>query len=256
MDKIAKTPEDRLLLAKAWDKIHSAMQRNIPGHTGFLSPREQELCQFLFGNHPQLHFFGGTEEAERKMLCFLPDYWEESFLWEDGSPIVCLRANFYKGDTLTHRDILGALMGLGIRRETVGDIHLSQGSCDFLVAEEIAPFLLQDFKQAGRTHLTLTQIPLSQIRLPEMKIQEISDTVSSLRLDSVISSGFRISRSTAAELIEAGKAAIDGLPCEKPDKTVCEGNQISLRGYGKIRLHKIGGQTKKGRISVMIHRYL
>jgi RNA-binding protein YlmH len=80
--------------------------------------------------------------------------------------------------------------------------------------------------------------------------------VASVRLDSIISSGFRIGRSLAAQYITAGKAAIDGLPCEKPDKTVSEGCKISVRGLGKLKLATIGGQTKKGRISVVIHRYI
>lgn len=80
--------------------------------------------------------------------------------------------------------------------------------------------------------------------------------MASLRLDSVISSGFRIGRSLAAQYISGGKAAIDGLPCEKPDKSVTEGAKISVRGLGKIKLFSINGITKKGRISVEIHRYV
>ena len=87
-------------------------------------------------------------------------------------------------------------------------------------------------------------------------MKELRDTLASLRLDSVISAGFRIGRSQAAQFISAGKAAIDGLPCEKPDKTVTEGAKISVRGLGKIKLQTVGGQTKKGRISVIIHRYM
>ena len=94
------------------------------------------------------------------------------------------------------------------------------------------------------------------ILLPEPEVKQIKDTVASLRLDSIISSGFRIGRSLAAQHISAGKAAIDGLPCEKPDKQVEEGAKISVRGLGKIKLQKINGQTKKGRISVVIDRYV
>ena len=86
--------------------------------------------------------------------------------------------------------------------------------------------------------------------------EEIKDTLASLRLDSVISSGFRIGRSLASQYISAGKASIDGLPCEKPDKPVAEGSRVSVRGLGKIRLAQINGKTKKDRISVVIHRYI
>lgn len=199
--------------------------------------------------------FGGYEDAERKMCIFLPDYLDDSFLIDEESPVVCLRATFFKDESPTHRDFLGALMGCGITRESVGDILVGTNTCDFFVTEEIAPYILQNFESAGRVSLKLTKIALQDVAIPEQKFSEISDTVASVRLDSILSSGFRISRSTAGEYIAAGKTAIDGLICEKPDKGVAEGAKISVRGLGKIRLSKIGHTTKKGRISVIIHLY-
>lgn len=256
IEKIAQTPEDKLLLAKLWDKINAGMRKNIPAHTNFLSPRELDLASYLFGQPEGLHAFGGYGDAERKMLIYLPDYLEESTLMDADSPCICLRAVFYQGDSPNHRDFLGALMGAGIGRETVGDICVSRGSCDFFVTQEIAPYILQNFTSAGRTKLHLEQIPLDQVSIPDPEVKEIKDTLASLRLDSVISSGFRIGRSLAAQYVSAGKAAIDGLPCEKPDKTVSEGAKISVRGLGKIRLYAVNGKTKKDRISVVIHRYV
>ena len=190
------------------------------------------------------------------MLVYLPEYLDESALFYDDSPVVCLHAAFYENDTPTHRDFLGALMGAGISRESVGDICVSTGSCDFFVTAEIAPYILQNFTSAGRTKLSITAIPVSDAHIPQPETKEILDTLASLRLDSVISSGFRIGRSLAAQHISAGKVAIDGLPCEKPDKLVAEGARISLRGSGKIKLVSANGQTKKGRIPVVIHRYV
>lgn len=256
IDKVAQSGEDKVLLAKLWDKINAGMRRNIPAGTCYLSQREQELAKYLFGSPEGLYFFGGYEDAERKMLVFLPEYLEENALYEEDSPCVCLRATFYQGDSPSHRDFLGALMGAGIGRETVGDICVGTGSCDFFVTAEIAPYLLQNFTSAGRTKLHLQQIPLTDACIPEPEVKEIKDTLASLRLDSVISSGFRIGRSLAAQYVSTGKAAIDGLPCEKPDKTVAEGMKISVRGLGKIKLEKINGKTKKDRISVVIHRYV
>ena len=256
IEKIARTPEDKLLLSKLWDKIDAGIRREIPTNTCFLSPRELDLSRYLFGDYPGLVSFGGYPDAERKMLCYLPEYLEESYLEEDGSPIVCLRATFYEADTPSHRDFLGALMGAGISRESVGDICVGKGSCDFFVTAEIAPYLLQSFTSAGRTRLHLEAIPLNEAQIPEPEVKEIRDTLASLRLDSVISSGFRIGRSLAAQHVSAGKAAINGLPCEKPDKAVMEGDKISVRGMGKIKLRTVGGQTKKGRISVVIDRYV
>jgi len=256
IEKIAHNPEDRMLLAKLWDKINAGIRKSIPAHTNFLSPREQEMARYLFGEPEGLYAFGGYGDAERKMLIFLPEYLEEAALYEEDSPCVCLRAEFYQGDTLSHRDFLGALMGAGIGRETVGDICVGKERCDFFVTAEIAPYILQNFTSAGRAKLHLERIPLNQAVIPEPEVKEIKDTMASLRLDSVISSGFRIGRSLAAQYVTTGKAAIDGLPCEKPDKTVSEGMKISVRGLGKIKLQTINGRTKKDRISVVIHRYV
>lgn len=256
IEKIAQTPEDRLLLAKLWDKINAGIRKNIPANTCFLSPRELELASYLFGKPEGLYSFGGYPEAERKMLVFLPDYLDESALTESDSPVCCLCATFYQGDSPSHRDFLGALMGAGIGRETVGDILVDKGSCDFFVTAEIAPYILQNFTSAGRTKLHLEQIPLANASIPEPEVREIKDTLASLRLDSVIASGFRIGRSLAAQYVTSGKATIDGLPCEKPDKAVAEGMKISVRGLGKIKLASVNGRTKKDRISVVIHRYV
>ena len=256
IEKIAHNPEDRLLLAKLWDKINAGIRRNIPASTCFLSPRELEMARFLFGDEPGLYAFGGYGDAERKMLVYLPDYLEEDSLYDEDAPLVCLRATFFEGDTPSHRDFLGALMGSGIAREAVGDICVGKGSCDFFVTAEIAPYIIQNFLSAGRTRLHLNAVSLREAQIPEPEVKVIKDTLASLRLDSVISSGFRIGRSLAAQYVSAGKAAIDGLPCEKPDKNVSEGAKISVRGLGKIKLETVGGNTKKGRISVVIHRYV
>lgn len=256
IDKIAQTAEDKLLLAKLWDKINAGIRKNIPVNTCFLSPRELEMSRYLFGDEPGLAVFGGYDEAERKMLCWLPNYLDESYFQSDDSPLICLRATFWNGDTPSHRDFLGALMGLGIARETIGDICVGKGYCDFFATAEIAPYLLQNFTSAGRTHLHLECIPLAAVEIAEPETKEIRDTVASLRLDSVIASGFRIGRGFAAEYIAAGKASVNGLPCEKPDKTVAEGMKISVRGMGKIKIKSVGGLTKKGRIPVVIDRYV
>jgi len=255
IDKIAQTQEDKILLAKLWDKIISGIHKNIPVNTCFLSIREQEIARFLFGDTEGLYSFGGYDDAERKMLVYLPDYLEEEAL-PDTAALVCLRATFYQGDSPTHRDFLGALTGAGIAREVIGDILVNNGSCDFFVTQEVAPFVLQNFVGAGRTKVKLQQIPLSDVAVPKPETKEIRDTLPSLRLDSVISAGFRVSRSAAAEFVIAGRTAINGLPCEKPDKVIDEGATVSVRGLGKIQLKLVNGQTKKGRISVVIDRYV
>ena len=245
-----------MLLAKVWDKLTAGMRREIPAATAFLSPREQEMARYLFGAQPGLSFFGGYKDAERAMAVYLPEYLEEDWLMGEDSPLVCLQCTWFEGDELSHRDLLGALMGAGISRDSVGDICVGNGGCQIFVTEQIAPYILQNFTSAGRTKLHVETISLADVAVAEAETKEIRDTVASVRLDSIISSGFRIGRSLAAQYITAGKAAIDGLPCEKPDRTVAEGAKISVRGLGKCKLRAIGGQTKKGRISIIIDRYI
>lgn len=245
-----------MLLSKLWDKIDAGIRRNIFSNTCFLTPRELELSRFLFGDCLGLIAFGGYPDAERKMLCYLPDYLPESCLEEDDGPIACLHATFYQQDHPSHRDFLGALIRSGISRESIGDICVGTGSCDFFVADEIAPFLVEHFSNAGRTRLHINQIPLKDAQIPEPRITEIVDTLSSLRLDSLVSSGFRIGRNAAVQHICTGKTSVDGFPCEKPDKTIHEGATVSVRGLGKIKLKTVNGLTKKGRTSVIIHRYV
>ena len=95
IEKIAQSPEDKVLLAKLWDKINAGLRKNIPASTCFLSPREQELAKYLFGTPEGLHFFGGYPDAERKMLVYLPEYLDEAALFDGDSPCICLRAAFF-----------------------------------------------------------------------------------------------------------------------------------------------------------------
>ncbi|MBQ3000559.1 MAG: RNA-binding protein [Oscillospiraceae bacterium] len=253
IDKIAKTEDDRLLLARIWDKINAGIHKYRLASSGFLSPREQEMAQFLFGNVGGLHFWGGYDAAQRKCLIYLPDYLYD--IPED-DPIVCLRATYYAGDELSHRDFLGALMGFGVDRQCVGDICVQEGFCDFFVTREISDHLLREFTDVGRTKVKLQILPIEEFLPPEEKTETISDTLPSLRLDCVIASGFRISRSRAGEFIAAGQAAIDGLPCEKSDRAIAEGMTVSVRGLGKIRLSEIGNRSKKDRIFVKIEKFM
>lgn len=255
IEKLAANGEDRLLLAKVADRLGSGQRRNVPTYTSFLTLREQRLVQHLMGNGDTL-FFGGHPGTERAIACYLPEYLEEGSLYGDDGPIVCLRATFYEKDKLTHRDFLGALVGCGVKRETVGDICVGQGGCDFFLLREVAPYVEQNLLSAGRTKLHLLRIPLedAQIPIPETDLRR--DTLASLRLDSVIGAGFRISRGLAVKHIQAGGTAIDGLPTLKPDKPVEQGAVISVRGLGKIRLTAVKGETKKGRIAVEIEKFI
>ena len=253
--KVAENDEDRLLFAKIYDKLCGAEQKNIPGVTMFLSPREQVLTRRML-HGMELTFYGGHDDAERKICCWLPEYLDQDWLISEDAPLAAVRASFYDKETLTHRDFLGGLMGSGIKRETVGDIYVGSGYCDFFVIKEVLPHVLQNLISAGRTKLHLEQIQLNAVQVPVQTVREIRDTVSSLRLDSIVGSGFQMARGKASALIETGKVSLNDLPCLKPDKLLQEGDKISARGFGKLFLSEVGGKTKKDRISIMITKLL
>ena len=253
--RIAQEPEDRLLLARVWDKYEQTERKNIPSATVFLSPREQQMAQTLLnaaGIRSGYIFDGGYEESERKILIFLPDWAEEP----TGDELVFLRASFHGEESLTHRDILGSLMGLGVTRERVGDILVSSHSADIIAAPSLRDFFLREWEQAGRVKLTVTEIERNELCVPKAQVKVIRDTVSSLRLDAVAATAFSMSRGRASELIAAGRINLDHVPCLKADKPVVEGAVITARGFGKAKLTQVGGLSKKGRIGITIERYI
>ena len=252
--KVAQTPEDHMLFARIYDRLSMAKQKNIPAVTQFLSPREQVLTRQMMAPE-ELIFFGGVEGAERAVCCSLPEYIPQQWLSGSDSPVAAVRATYFEKDELTHRDILGGLMGIGIKRETVGDIYVFVGQCDFFVTREILPYVLDNFLSAGRTKLHLEEIALDLVQLPQVQVRQIKDTVSSLRLDSILGSGFGLARGKAADVIAAGKVSVNDLPCMKGDKLLNPGDKISARGFGKLVLAQVGGRTKKDRISIVIERY-
>ena len=253
--RTAQEPEDRLLLARIWDKYEQTERRSIPSATVFLSPREQRLAQAMLnaaGIRTGYVFDGGCGEAERKILVFLPAWMEEPA----GDELVFLRAAFHGEESLTHRDILGSLMGLGVTRERVGDILVSPHSADIVAAPSLRDFFLREWTQAGRVKLTVTEIGREELRLPQAQVKVIRDTVPSLRLDAVAAAAFSRSRGRAAELIAAGKVNLDHVPCLKGDKPVAEGAVLTARGFGKAKLTQVGGLSKKGRVGITVERYL
>lgn len=253
--QLAQNKQEEILLARVCERITSAEARGVPAASAFLSKREQMLVTELL--RPMLPtFFGGPAMAEREVCYYLPEYLDENWLLGDDGPIAAVRATYFEQDALTHRDFLGALLGCGVKRETIGDIYVAEGSCDFLVTREILPYLLQNFCSAGRTRLHLACIEIEQVRVPEQKCKRIRDTVSSLRLDGVAAAGFCISRGKAADYIAAGKCEWNYAPCLKGDRLVQQGDVISIRGLGKLRLAEVGGSTKKGRTAIVVERYL
>ena len=259
ISSISQSQEDTLFLAKIYDKLSAGERRNIPSFTSFLTGREQRMAKELIhrAGLPAMQLFGGVPGAERQVMGYVPDYYDpQEFLFSDEGPITALRAHISAYDHLEHRDFLGGILAQGIRREVLGDIFVGEDVCDFLVLREMGGYLLQNLCAIGRAKVRLEEIPLSEIQVPQLKVKVIRDTVASLRLDSILASGFSMGRSKAQSYISAGKVQVDHLPVTKADFEVKEGSVISARGLGKMKVQSVGGLTKKGRQGVTLERYL
>lgn len=259
LDRCARDGDSRILLGRVLDKLELAQNRSIPAHTQFLSPGEQANVEDLLAacGHPRHLLFGGFDGAERRVCLFLPDWQEDEDARNDPEgPVSVIRARFSPEANLSHRDILGSLMGLGITREKLGDIIVEEGCAQLLLLRETVPILLSQWESAGRWKLKLEEIQLSELQVKPPEKKMIRDTVATLRLDAVCASGFSTSRAKAGELISAGRVSLNHRECSKTDRAVAQGDVISCRGLGKCVLTEVLGQSKKGRTMIVIERYI
>ncbi len=249
---IAESEQERMLLVRVCEQLHRGYEREMPVSTVFLTPREQALVRQIL---PHARFWGGTEGADRCVAYYLPDYmsWEDYF---NGAVISCIQGSFYEANSLSHRDVLGALMGAGLRRDAIGDIILYEKSCQVFLLEELTNYLLDNWTSAGRQHLRLEAVDPGTVKKPLQAMKELRVTVSSLRVDSVLSAAFHLSRGKTAEAIQAGKVSLNSLTCLKPDKQTAVLDELSLRGVGKLRILELHGQTKKDRTAMTVGIYL
>lgn len=258
LNKFSKDPEERVVLARALDQMDRAASRSIPCATQFLSPAQRAALEPLLAacGHPRHLFHGGFDGAERTVCVFLPD-WQEPGDWPAGDELAAVEAAYPPtGAELTHRDLLGGLMGIGLTREKVGDILAGDTAAQIVCLREAAPIILSQFDQAGRYRLKLREIPLNDLSPAPAQVKRIHDTVSTLRLDAVLASGFSLARGKAADAVTGGRVSVNHRECVKPDKPVAEGDILTCRGLGKCVLKAVGGQSRKGRIIIEIERYL
>lgn len=256
LDRAARDAQERVLLAHVLDQCERSRRQNVPARTDFLSPSEARAAEDLLhaaAVHGGYAFFGGYEGAERRMLCFLPD-WQSEPDAEDCA--AALRVRWRADEALTHRDLLGSLMALGVVRGKIGDILVSPGAADVLVCAGAAEYLLREWTGAGRVKFGAERIALDALAVPEPKVRELRDTVAALRLDAVTATGFSMSRAKASELIASGRVQLNHRETVKPDALMREGDVVSARGLGKFELAGVGGLSKKGRTAILVRRYL
>lgn len=251
--------KDELITAKIEDRIAQCRDGWYVTATGFLDSHEQALATAASRHAAgvRAYMYGGYEEAERRMLVCVPSDLPLSAEEAADGLIRVLRVTKPAiSRDLTHRDYLGSLLGLGIERRLTGDILVRPDGADVFIVPEIENFLLQEFHRVGNTEVKVQAADAAEAIIPEARVEFIKDSVSSPRLDSIVSSAFRLSRSKAAEAIRHGIVSVDHVEVIKPDAILSEGAAITLKGKGKAVLEEIGGESKKGRTRVVIRRLL
>ncbi len=199
------------------------------------------------------YFYGGFEEAERQVLGIAPyEIQEEDF------PIMALELKVKTGigKALTHRDYLGALLGLGIERETIGDIVIKPFGAYIIANESMVSYINSNLLSIGKyQNIEHQVIPFSQLQINPPQIKSYETTVASLRLDVIVAAGFGLSRGVCTKLIQADRVKCNGVTSTNK-QLIKEGDHITVRGYGKIKLKQISGLTKKDRIHITIEKYV
>lgn len=275
--------EERLLLARAAE-LSQRSERGEAAATSFLTPRQQRLIydgQTRSGSVDSLFLWGGFKGAERRIAIFLPPWITdgcaapagafsqareehfvsllascgcEEYLNEFTVP-VCLSGSGYA--SLGHRDWLGSLTALGIKREVLGDIAVESDSSAYVFAKpEAAAFIVKEMKSAGRDRVKAEFAPAGVQICPSRSFEKLVSSVASPRLDGVVRALCGVSREAAAEIVTSGAAELNYLPVQDADRRVCAGDVLSVRGYGKFIIDRCEDETRRGRIRLEARKYI
>ena len=256
-----KNEEERLLVAKTMDKIEFVEVKNKITNTDFLDMYQKNLLQKLINSikYDNYLFFGGNEESERTVLIFYPNKFNQAIVEKNYNNIMgvieIILPNELKGK-YTHRDYLGGLMKLGIKREKIGDIIVFDEGAHIIVLNEIINFVKENI--AGLTRFSKASIQIKtieELRVKKICIEETKIIVSSLRVDNVIAELTKTSRTKAEEIIKSGRVFVNFENITKDSKILKEEDIITIRGKGRFKLIKIEGNTKKGKSVVNIGKY-
>jgi len=224
--------------------LHDLEKRNAAGK--FLTPAETAETLRIFG--PRVTLLGGFKDAERVIPVFEENFDPEKYL-------AAIRLSFRPQDTLTHRDVLGAVLGLGLERSVIGDIAVGEGTAHLVCLAHIAGFIAENLTQAGKVGLHAAKIPLAALPEAAKSLREQRGTVASLRLDAVLSEAFHCSRGVAEELLAQGLVQLRHEECRRGDAKVREGDIISVRGKGRVKLVQVGDASRKGRVWITLGHY-
>lgn len=248
--------DEKLVEAKIRDVFVIAQKHREKRATDFLDPAQQKIGEEVARGFRDMGFFfdGGYEDAERKVLVAYPEFAKEDPLRE---PLGALRISSKDPTEYpSHRDYLGAILGLGINRDKVGDILVSGSSADVVIKQDITEYIGLNLVKVGSTPVSVEEISVKELLQPVRPYKELKSTVASLRIDAIASIAFGISRSKMAPFIKGENLKLNFKVIKDPSTPVKEGDIISAHRLGRAKVVEIGGESKKGRIYVKVHRYI
>ncbi|MBP3964267.1 RNA-binding protein [Paenibacillus lignilyticus] len=250
-------PDERPFVDRASEWIERAAFGHEVKVTDFLDPRQADIVASLVNRRADvgLRFVGGYEGAERRRAIIAPDY-RDLESEPEGIALIEVTGGTQGHLELDHGDYLGALLGLGIKRDRIGDLHVHEDSCHCLVVSEIADYINIHLRQVHRVHVLTDILPLHQLRPAVSAMEEMNLSVASLRLDGIASDVHRISRTKIVDPIRAGRCRVNWKVEEDPSTPLKEGDVVSMQGLGRFKVLVVEGITKKGRVRVKIGKFI
>lgn len=249
-----KGTEGEHMAVKLVDFATQAIKNRKYKLSGFLTPFEQSMAETIANSFGDLkvEFDGGFFGAERQRAAFCHEDFEGTPVFE----ISAIKAE-WNGEfaRLGHGDILGSIMSLGVDREFIGDIIATKNFARIVVDKKINDYFVANLTRIGNTAVETSEDELENISPKEERVKEIKATVASLRADSIAAAGFGMSRSKAATEISAEKVKLNWQTVKNSSQSVKEGDILSMRGRGRLEVAEIRGQTKKGRIGILLKRF-
>ena len=244
--------EDKNFMSQMCDKADRADKTRSAVYTKFVAPRELNMISERLGVFSQINVFGGYPDAERNIVCFTS---ADDFYGEIEYPIAILKITATNKKVYSHRDYLGSILALGIKRELVGDIITSDECAYVFCHTEISDYITYNLEKIANARVVIELCDITDVNIPERKYKEKNDTVTSLRLDCVVSAAANMSRTASAEAVKKGLVALNYDTNCSVSALVCNGDIISVRGFGKFVVKTDGTLTKKGRYHIRILQY-
>ena len=257
-----KKQDDKLCLSQVLDKIESSKLKNRIEYTDFLDMYQVSLVEnFLKKNKfENYELYGGYQDSERKILITFPENYSHDMVEKNYNKILkVVRINLPEEEKgkYTHRNYLGGIIKLGLKREKVGDILVSNDGADIISIESFSNILKEQLPTLTRfENSKIGVIEINSLRQKEIKIEEIKIIVPSLRLDNIVSDLAKTSRSKASQIISEERVFINGQNETKVSKNVKLGDIITIRGKGRFIIKEFAGSTRSGRTVVVIEKYV